>query len=124
MPSGLLVVFTGVVLGATPTSKKMKIESKENPNRSIAEPSWDARDGTLVGELSGHTRPVKSLAFSPTSRRLVSASRDGTARVWDIETRSAVAVLNHGSWVNDAVFSRDGNWSSMRRSVAFDTPLE
>lgn len=70
---------------------------------------WDARDGTLVGQLSGHTRPVKSVAFSPTSRRLVSASRDGTARVWDIETRSAVAVLNHGSWVNDAVFSRDGN---------------
>src|SRR5262249_42230234 len=39
--------------------------------------------GTPLKALSGHTGAVRALAFTPDGRRLVSASDDGTARVWD-----------------------------------------
>jgi WD40 repeat protein len=40
--------------------------------------------------LRGHTSWVNSLAFSPDSRRLVSGSRDGTVKVWDMPRRDKV----------------------------------
>jgi WD40 repeat protein len=49
---------------------------------------------------------VTRLAFSPDSRTLVSASADGTVRVWDVETgKVAHALLGHQGHVRSAVFS-------------------
>jgi WD40 repeat protein len=45
---------------------------------------WDSHTGTLVRSFRGHTGLVSSLAFSPDGRRLVSGSRDGTVKVWDL----------------------------------------
>ncbi|KAH9115565.1 hypothetical protein AeMF1_010380 [Aphanomyces euteiches] len=42
--------------------------------------------------LSGHTDIVMAVAVSPNGKWLVSASKDGTARVWDIATFACVAV--------------------------------
>jgi hypothetical protein len=36
-----------------------------------------------VAELTGHAGTVNSAAFSPDGARVVTASADGTARVWD-----------------------------------------
>ena len=45
---------------------------------------WDSHTGTLVRSFRGHTGPVSSLAFSPDGQLLVSGSRDGTVKVWDL----------------------------------------
>ena len=45
---------------------------------------WDSHTETLVRNFRGHTGFVSSLAFSPDGRLLVSASHDGTAKVWDL----------------------------------------
>ncbi|KAF0696149.1 Aste57867_13065 [Aphanomyces stellatus] len=42
--------------------------------------------------LSGHSDIVMALAVSPDGKWLVSASKDGTARVWDLATFRCVAV--------------------------------
>ncbi|OQS02355.1 U3 small nucleolar RNA-associated protein [Thraustotheca clavata] len=42
--------------------------------------------------LSGHSDIVMALAVSPDGRWLISASKDGTARVWDLTTFQCVAV--------------------------------
>jgi phospholipase A-2-activating protein len=83
---------------------------------------FDVRSHELVAELKGHAdgKPVTSLAFvSPpshnddakkttTSQYLVSGSWDGTARVWNVETRSVVAVLpDHENSVCVATISYD-----------------
>ncbi len=47
---------------------------------------WDPRRGRFLVSLSGHKQGVRSLAWTPDGMTLVSASTDGTVRVWD--TRS------------------------------------
>ena len=46
---------------------------------------WDSHTGTLVRSIRGHTGVVSCLAFIPDSRLLVSGSRDGTVKVWDLK---------------------------------------
>ena len=47
---------------------------------------WDARTGTLLLELKGHTGEVWSVRFSPDGTRIVTGSADRTAKVWDART--------------------------------------
>ena len=56
-----------------------------------------------------HQRAVKSAAFSADGRRVVTASDDETARVWDAETGKPVGLaLQHKGRVHSTVFSADG----------------
>ena len=59
--------------------------------------------------LTGHAKVVITAAFSPDGRRIVTASEDGTARVWDSETGRELDVLKgHIGAVYSAAFSPDG----------------
>lgn len=49
----------------------------------------DGGDLSLVARLSGHDGRVATVAFGPTRSRLVSASWDGTARIWDLSPLEA-----------------------------------
>jgi WD40 repeat protein len=59
--------------------------------------------------LSGHQQIVRSAAFSPDGGRIVTASDDNTARIWDAATGKETKVLGgHEDHVRSAVFSPDG----------------
>jgi WD40 repeat protein len=59
--------------------------------------------------LSGHRGAVRSVAFSPDGRFILTASDDRTARVWDVKTGREVSVLRgHRRGVQSAAFSPDG----------------
>jgi WD40 repeat protein len=59
--------------------------------------------------LAGHTSLVNTAVFSPDGSRVVTASWDDTARVWDAATGVSIAILSgHRGWVNSAAFSPDG----------------
>ena len=47
---------------------------------------WDGKTGELWHTLTGHTRSVTALTFSPDSKTLVSADEYETIRVWDTES--------------------------------------
>ena len=59
--------------------------------------------------LKGHDGPVQSAAFSSDGKRVVTASDDKTARIWDAESGKEIAVLKgHDDLVRSAAFSSDG----------------
>ncbi|MEI7768992.1 MAG: hypothetical protein WCI67_03335, partial [Chloroflexales bacterium] len=58
--------------------------------------------------LSGDTAAVKSAVFSPDGSRILTASTDRTARLWDAKGQLLVTFSGHTDTVNSAVFSPDG----------------
>jgi WD40 repeat protein/TPR repeat protein len=58
--------------------------------------------------LSGHGGNIRSATYSPDGTRIVTASLDKTARIWDARTGAQLAVLSgHGSF-NYSAYSPDG----------------
>ena len=65
--------------------------------------------GTAVSEAVKHHDQVWSAEFSPDGKRIVTASLDGTARVWDAATGWPLTErLRHRGKVFTAQFSPDG----------------
>jgi predicted Zn finger-like uncharacterized protein len=59
--------------------------------------------------LQGHAAPVNALAFHPDGRRLLSAARDNSLRLWDIETGQTLKVLEgHQQAVNTLAIDLSG----------------
>ena len=64
---------------------------------------WDARTGTPLLDLKGHTGEVVSVSFSPDGTRIVTGSDDKTAKVWDARTGTPLLDLKgHTSSVSVA----------------------
>jgi WD40 repeat protein len=70
---------------------------------------WNAETYERAGKLKGHRNDVNCLSFSFDNTRLVSASEDWTAKVWDVNSRSVVITLKHGNRVRGAHFNRAGD---------------
>ena len=59
--------------------------------------------------LKGHEGPVHSAVFSPDGSRIVTASHDGTAWLWDAAGKELGVLKGHEDSVNSAAFSPDGS---------------
>lgn len=82
----------------------------------VARPAWSADDIVFSLDSRGHTAEVTALAFTPDGRDLVSASKDKTIRVWDLETgrtrrtfRGQIGPGPEGE-VAAMALSSDGKW--------------
>jgi WD40 repeat protein len=69
----------------------------------------DADSGEVAATLIGHKGRVSSARFSADGRRIVTASVDGTARVWDWHSGAVLATLVGQAVLYSARFSPDGN---------------
>ena len=52
--------------------------------------------------------PINATTFSPDGKRVLTGSRDGKARVWDLATGQVLMALEHGSVVYSVAYSPDG----------------
>ncbi|KAL4918171.1 WD40-repeat-containing domain protein [Aspergillus aurantiobrunneus] len=75
---------------------------------------WDpSKDYANIRTLSGHDHSVSAVQFlTSNDNHLVSASRDGTLRIWDVLTGFCVKVIKSSteSWILDMAPSFDGKW--------------
>jgi WD40 repeat protein len=88
------------------------VETARNDPNFRPAPHWPAQSppGNEILRLVGHGRAVNSAFFSPDGSRVVTASHDKTARIWNAATGQEIAALRgHESWVDSARFSPDGS---------------
>jgi WD40 repeat protein len=103
IPSALTIIREVLLAPRTATARPLSSEAA----RVFQEAR--ASDAQLLA-LIGHTDWVRSAAFSPDGRRIVTASQDTTARIWDANTGYEVAQLRgHTDRVGGAAFSPDGS---------------
>jgi WD40 repeat protein len=89
---------------ATGTRKEQALENAPGEVRI-----WETSTWKMLHVLDKHSGSVNSVAFSPDSRRLASASSDRTVKIWDTQTGVEVAtLLGHTQFVVGVAFSPDG----------------
>ncbi len=92
-------------LAISPDGQKVGMGASDS-NGSL----WRVTGGglRLISKLR-HKATVRDVAFSPDGTRLLTASHDGTARIWDSQTGAPISAdLKHGHWIFHAEWSADG----------------
>jgi len=85
----------------------------DHPQRPFVKDAEYALENAFANQrersmLQGHNGVVWSAAYSPDGSRVVTASDDGTARLWDSSGRPIVVLQGHTATVWSAAFSPDG----------------
>ena len=84
-------------------------ETASYPERGFEWFYWQRQTHLELKTLRGHLDQVWAVAFSPDRRRVVTGSRDRTAKVWDAASGQELFTLTgHLEAVSAAAFSPDG----------------
>jgi WD40 repeat protein len=105
---GAVLEHPDIVYGATysPDGKFIATACRDAKARI-----WEVGSWTLVVELTGHAKAVRSIEFSPDGTLLATASEDNLAFVWQktgTGWNKAGELKGHEGFVQTASFSRDG----------------
>lgn len=69
------------------------------------------RTGTPVGKPMQHADPIFRMKLSPDGTSLVTATWDGSAKIWNLQTCDLqVPVLKHSGRLLEVAYSPDGRW--------------
>ena len=97
---------------------------------------WDAKTFEQVFAHREDPADILGVDFSLDSTRLVTASKRGTATVWDFAARKKVLTLDHEGWVRAAKYSPQGDrlatatdksvrvWDSTDGRLLVDIPVK
>ena len=85
---------------------------------------WSTATGKQLLDFTAHRGAALGLAFLPDSRRLATASRDGSVKVWDIETGRKLFELQAQKPVTAFALSPDGKCVACVIGHVVDGPEE
>jgi len=108
---------------------------------------WDMGSGSYKGSLSGHTDYVHAIVSKDNGQGLISASEDGTARIWDLRSKEPVHIIkpfeneicarpDMGKWLQCLAINSEDYWlvlgggptmaawhlKTLTPAATFDTP--
>jgi WD40 repeat protein/tRNA A-37 threonylcarbamoyl transferase component Bud32 len=99
-------VITGEVTGVAFSPDGTRLVTGSFDKTAIV---WDARTGTRLLQLKGHSREVQCVAFSPDGTRIATGSWDNTAKLWDARSGALLLDLKrHTGMLWGVAFSPDG----------------
>ncbi len=98
----ILDVATGAVVGELPSRGNVTVVAMSPDGQLVASGVASGtvylnrlgRERAVSMKLAGHSRPVRAVVFDADGTRLVTASDDGTARLWDTRKASELQVFN------------------------------
>ncbi len=100
--------FEFYAVAFSPDSRMLATGSGGNGNKPFQVKLWSIASGKLLRTMNGHRGQIRSVAFSPDGRTLLSASYDATIRHWDVATGKSMRRWKGGGGYFSAVFSPDG----------------
>jgi WD40 repeat protein len=71
---------------------------------------WDSDLGKKIRSFPRHKDSIYGVALSPDGKSLATAGRDGSARVWELDTGKQTKIFKTGQRVLCVQFSHDGKW--------------
>jgi WD40 repeat protein len=99
------VAITSGPLAFSPDARQLAIANISGQGEVVI---VDARSGKSLATLVGHTDHVVGAVFSPNGESIVTASWDGTARVWNTRTGRLLRTLDHPGPLAGLALSPDG----------------
>lgn len=70
---------------------------------------WNTQNNSNLTFEQSHSNTIESACFSPDSNRILTASKDNTARLWNLRGRSIAIFQGHTDIIGCAEFSPNGN---------------
>ena len=96
-----------IEIAFSPDSSKVAMVGSPDGNVGI----YNTADGKLALTLSGHTKTVNQVVYSPDGKIIATGSNDNTIRLWNAQTGKVLHVLEgHQGRVNRFAFSPDSTW--------------
>ncbi len=77
----------------SPDGRSVIATDQSDDNTGYIAEIFDARTGRTLAVLKGHTGYIYSASFSPDGSRIVTASSDGTAKIWNVAAAIAQAAF-------------------------------
>jgi WD40 repeat protein len=99
----------GIILEVLGRGRSAKSRTYAPDALSVFQEARSADAEILV--IAGHTERIRAVQFSPDGKRIVTASYDRTARIWDAATgREIMQLSGHTDRLRSASFSPDGRY--------------
>jgi WD40 repeat protein len=99
----------GNIVGAVAFSPDGRTLASGGSNGGLDVKLWDPKTGQELKTLSGHSSEVQSLAFSPNSQTLASASFDKRIILWNVSSGAQLRVITgHTDQITSVAFSPNG----------------
>jgi WD40 repeat protein len=86
---------------------------KDNPPartcKVLTDIGYSSIEKPFYTTVLNHKNTIYTAYFSPDGNSILTASEDGTAKLWDLEGNLKADLIKHTARVLSAVFSQDGN---------------